>query len=128
MRMLTAAGILAVAYVVPALAQPEAQPQPTRPPQICIHPFDTPTGSIDHTKVVDAQTILFYMRDGKIWKNMLHAPCRGLLYHGFSFVTHQDLVCANAQAIQVIQTGQVCVLGDFVAYTPPPDTPPPAPH
>ena len=124
MRMLTATGFLAAAFAFPALAQTDSAPQPAKPQQICIRPFDTPTGSIDHTKIVDAQTILFFMRDGKIWKNTLKGPCRGLLFHGFSFLTRQDEVCANAQAIQVIETGQVCQLGDFTAYTPPP----PAPH
>lgn len=123
MRMLVAAGFLAVAYAAPAMAQSEPAPQPTKPQQICIRPFDTPTGSIDHTKVVDAQTVLFYMRDGKIWKNVLRGPCRGLLFHGFTFLTHQDSICSNAQAIQVIETGQVCQLGYFTPYEEPPPTP-----
>ena len=122
MRMLTATGFLAAAFAVPALAQTETAPQPAKPQQICIRPFDTPTGSIDHTKVVDAQTVLFFMRDGKIWKNTLKGPCRGLLFHGFTFVTRQDEVCPG-HGIQVIVTGQVCQLGDFTAYEPTPSTP-----
>ena len=117
MKMPTAIGLLATVASLPALAQ--NPPEQTKPQQVCIRPFDTPTGSIDRTKVVDPQTVLFYMRDGKIWKNRLHAPCRGLEFHGFSFVTHYDELCSNAVSIQVIDTGQVCQLGYFTPYTPP---------
>ena len=66
--------------------------------------------------------MLYILRDGKIWKNTLHTPCRGLEFHGFSFVTHYDEICSNAVSIQVIETGQVCQLGDFTPYTPAPET------
>lgn len=94
-----------------------AQPAPGHP--VCIRPFDLPTGSVDHTHVVDPKTILFYMRDGKIWKNSLPSACPGLMFHGFSFLTYQDEVCSNAQGIQVIETGEVCQLGAFTSYAPP---------
>jgi len=117
MKMLATTGFLVAAFALPALAQ--NTPTPEKLHQICIRPFDSATGSIDHTKVVDPQTVLFYMRDGKIWKNTLRGPCRGLELHGFSFVTHYDEVCSNAAAIQVIQTGEVCQLGYFTPYTAP---------
>ncbi|HUO91389.1 MAG TPA: hypothetical protein VMU22_00625 [Rhizomicrobium sp.] len=117
MKIPTAVALLAAVASLSALAQ--NSPEQTKPQQICIRPFDTPTGNIDHTKIVDPQTILFYMRDGKIWKNTLRGPCRGLEFHGFSFVTHYDELCSNAVAIQVIDTGQVCQLGYFTPYTPP---------
>jgi hypothetical protein len=125
MKMLVATAFLAAAIAVPALAQNTPTPDAVKPHQICIRPFDSPTGSIDHTKTVDPQTILFYMRDGKIWKNTLRSPCRGLLFNGFSFVTHYDEICSNAVSIRVIQTGQVCQLGYFTPYTadPAPQTP-----
>jgi hypothetical protein len=116
--------IVAAAAFAALTATTFAQTTPAEAPKsgpVCIRPFDTPTGSIDHTHVVDAQTVLFYMRDGKIWKNSLVAPCRGILLHGFSFVTHQDEVCSNATSIQVMETGQICQLGAFTPYTPPPD-------
>ena len=120
MKMLVVTGFLAAVTALPALAQ--NTPTPVTPRQICIRPFDTPTGSIDRTKVVDPQTVLFYMRDGKIWKNTLRGPCRGLEFHGFSFVTHYDELCSNAAAIQVIETGQVCQFGYFTPYMPAPET------
>lgn len=120
MKMLAsglASGFLAAALVVPAVAQnTPTPPDAAKPKQICIRPFDSPTGSIDHTKVVDPQTILFFMRDGKVWKNTLRGKCPGLEFHGFSFVTHYDELCSNAVSIQVVQTGEVCQLGYFTPY------------
>src|SRR5271155_775518 len=113
MKILAATGLLSAPVALPALAQNTPTPDAAKPRQICIRPYDTPTGNIDHTKVVDPQTVLFYMRDGKIWKNTLHTQCRGLEFHGFSFVTHYDELCSNAVSITVIETGQVCQLGDF---------------
>lgn len=120
MKISVAASIFLALGMTSVFAQTTPAPAPEKPHPVCIRPFDSPTGSIDHTHVVDARTILFYMRDGKIWKNELPSPCPGLLFHGFSFVTHQDEVCSNAQGIQVVETGQVCQLGTFSSYTPPP--------
>lgn len=98
--------------------------QPAKAAPVCIRPFDFSTGSIDHTHVVNPTTILFYMRDGKIWKNTLHQPCRGLMLHGFEFATRQDEICSNAQSIRIIQTGEICELGEFARYVPPPENAP----
>ena len=108
------------AFTTAAEAQPYMTPGSSGP--VCIRPFDTATGSLVRTKVVNPQTILFFMRDGTIWRNTLKGPCRGLMFHGFNFVTHQDEVCSNAMPIQVIETGEVCQLGAFTPYTPPPPT------
>jgi hypothetical protein len=114
MKMFTIAGFLA------ALTVTAAQAMPGNSAPICIRPFDAPTGGGYHTHVVDARTIVFYMRDGKVWQNTLREPCPGLALHGFRFVTHQDEVCSNAQTITVLESGAVCQLGEFTAYTPPP--------
>jgi len=115
MKLAAAISLFGLFAAVSANAQPTTAPGHT----VCIRPFDSPTGSIDHTHVVDTKTILFYMRGGKIWENTLPLPCRGLMFHGFTFLTRQDEVCSNAQAIRVIETGQVCELGQFTSYTPP---------
>jgi hypothetical protein len=86
--------------------------------RVCLN-IDMPN-AVDHTRTVDASTILFYMRDGKIWKNTLKTPCPGLLFHGFSYVTHYAELCGN-EGISVIETHQVCSLGNFAPYTPPPE-------
>ncbi len=121
MKAIVFAAAIAAIAAAPALAQPYTPMGKAAP--VCIRPFDTPTGSLVKTKVVNPQTILFYMQDGKIWKNTLKGPCRGLMFHGFNFLTHQDEVCSNAQPIQVIETGEICQLGAFVPYTPPPQAP-----
>lgn len=76
---------------------------------------------IDRTEVVDARTILFYMRDGKIWKNTLINYCPGLKYNGFSYspVPSSNTICGNMQTIRVLRDGTVCALGSFEPYTPP---------
>lgn len=112
MKMLAAIALSEAVLAAPLQAQP-ANTAPT-----CIRPFDFSTGSVDHTHVVNPTTILFYMRDGKIWKNALRQPCRGLTLHGFVFTTQQDEVCSNAQSIRVIQTGEICQLGEFTRYVP----------
>lgn len=106
-----------VAALVATAAQ--AQPGPGVGP-VCIRPFDTPDQTINHTHVVDPRTIIFYMRDGTAWKNTLKTACPQLMFHGFTFATDQDEVCANSQSIKVINSGEVCELGNFTRYTPPP--------
>ncbi len=88
---------------------------------VCLRPFDVsgPGGAIQ-THVVDPQTILFYMPNGKVWVNKLKTRCRGLMFHGFEYVTRQDELCSNQVAIRVIESGEVCKLGAFTPYTPPP--------
>lgn len=76
------------------------------------------TYQIDHTHVVDPRTVVFYMKDGKAWTNTLKGPCRGLEFHGFSYVTRSDQICSNAVPIRVIETGEVCALGAFTPAPP----------
>ena len=71
---------------------------------------------VDHTHVVDRSNILFYMRDGKVWKTHLTPACVNLDLSGFTMVGHPDQFCANAQTIQVINGGAVCKLGNFEPY------------
>lgn len=117
MKLAIAASFALLSGVAAVSAQPAA---PANPP-VCLR-LDMPK-NIDHTHVVDDRTVLFYMRDGKIWKNTLKSPCPGLLFHGFSFLTHYPEVCSNAQGIQVLVTGQVCSLGEFTPYQAPSPSP-----
>jgi hypothetical protein len=75
------------------------------------------TYMIDHTHVVDRNTLLFYTKDGHVWRNDLKSPCPGLEFHGFSFVSRSDQICSNAVGIRVIRTGEVCALGPFSPYS-----------
>ncbi len=115
--------IIAIAAAVSigaALSIGAAQAQGMQDPnhRVCLN-IDMP-GAVDHTKTVDASTILFYMRDGKVWKNTLKAPCPGLAFHGFTYVTHYAELCGN-EGINVLVTHQACSLGDFTPYAPAPD-------
>jgi hypothetical protein len=124
MRIFAAALLLAAAAGVSADAQPTTNGMPmqpgAKPAQICIQPMEMPgPGGNVQTRVLNPQTILFYMPDGKIWMNKLHAPCRGLMLHGFAYLTRYDELCSNAVGIRVLESGQVCELGAFTPYVPP---------
>jgi hypothetical protein len=81
---------------------------------ICLH-----TRDIDRTKVIDAKTILFIMKDGKVWRNTLLGPCPGLRFNGFVYVTHDEQICGNNQAIHVLRSYELCLLGPFTRETSP---------
>ncbi|HEX4157938.1 MAG TPA: hypothetical protein VHY79_05640 [Rhizomicrobium sp.] len=116
MKTLVATAFLAAIIAAPALAQPAAPTTGVGP--VCIHPFWTQQDTINHTHVLDPQHVLFYMRDGKVLLNTLKGPCPGLMFHGFSFVTPEDDICANSTHIQVIETHETCSLGPFTPYAP----------
>ena len=68
----------------------------------------------------DGQVIIFHMRDGSVWRNILQRPCPGLKFDGFAwklYGTHD--VCANEQIIHVLHSGEVCSLGNFEKVSPP---------
>jgi hypothetical protein len=88
---------IAATSIVPATAS-----------QICLRP-----NLIDRTKVVDAKTIDFRMRDGTVYRNVLRNSCPGLLFNGFVYVVRANEVCDNLQSIRVLQTHEICLLGAF---------------
>lgn len=120
MKSIAIAAVIAGLAVSPAAAGETAPAKPAKK-SLCLRVRD-----IDHTHVVDKNTILFYMRGGKIWKNTLLQPCPGLMWHGFTEVTHDGTICSNMHRIQILVTGQVCLLGRFTPYTPPPKEKPAA--
>lgn len=77
------------------------------------------TNLIDHTKAIDPKTLLFYMKDGKVWKNSLKTRCPSLKDFGFAYITPDGRICSNSQVIYVLKTHDACMLGDFELYTPP---------
>jgi hypothetical protein len=99
---------LLVALALPAAAPVAAQDQH---PNVCLN-----TTEIRNSQAVDARTILFKMRDGKVWRNTLAARCPDLVSQSagaFSQTVHTDFICANVQHITVVSTGMVCRLGEF---------------
>lgn len=88
---------LALGVVTPASAAPT-----------CLYTYQ-----IDRTKVVDAKTIDFRMRNGTVYRNVLRTSCTSLPFYGFVYVTRVDQICDNLQSIRVLQSNQVCLLGAF---------------
>jgi hypothetical protein len=104
-----AAAALALASGGAALAQGTGTMTDGR--HVCIW-----TRQIDHTHTVNPQTVLFYMKDGHVWRNDLKAPCPGLTFNGFTYVTHSDQICGPEIGIRVIRSGETCSLGEFSPY------------
>jgi hypothetical protein len=99
-----AASVLALDAGVPVEAQNASNGN------VCLN-----TTEILNTQAVDKRTILYRMRDGKLWRNTLAADCPTLVGFGsgaFSQVAHTDFICANSQMIKT-QSGNVCRLGEF---------------
>jgi hypothetical protein len=111
--------ILITAVAAAAVAAGAVSPVLAAAP-ICLEPT-----KIDHTHVQDASTILFYMKTGEVYVNKLPAPCPGLYLHGFEWTIRGGVnqVCSNANGIRVLVTDQVCAIGEFSPYTPPPKAP-----
>jgi hypothetical protein len=83
------------------------------------------SGDIARTSVPDARTILFHMKDGRVWRNTLMAACPELKFNGFIYdASPIGEICGNQQVIRVIHSGAVCMLGPFTPVAP---TPAPAP-
>lgn len=105
---------LFILFVSPLQATGYSQPQTN----VCLYTY-----LIDRTDIPDESTIVFHMKDRKIWTNKLPRRCPGLRFHGFSYVVRgNNEICGNLQSIRVLETGNVCLLGPFV----PGETKPPA--
>jgi len=78
------------------------------PPPVCLNVRD-----IARTETPNDRTIVFHMRDGKIWRNTLRNVCPMLKISPYVQKLTGDLVCSNQQIIHVVQTGNDCALGDF---------------
>ena len=116
MKFLAAAATTALLSVLAASAAIAApSPDGTGPNGACIYSRD-----IDHTRAPDDRTIFFYMRDGKVFRSALPQPCSQLSFNGFSYSPiPPDEICGNLQTIRVIRTGNVCMMGPLLPYTPP---------
>jgi hypothetical protein len=98
------ASTLALSSAVPV------QAQNTPGDKVCLN-----TTEILNTQAVDRRTILYRMRDGKVWRNQMDTDCPTLVGFGngaFTQVSHTDFICANSQMIKT-QSGNVCRLGSF---------------
>jgi Family of unknown function (DUF6491) len=94
-------------------------------------PFDRTPDSclsltrIDRTRVLDDQTILFYMRDDRVYRNFLPRKCPGLAEQNrFSYESRTGRLC-NIDTVTVLEQwagrleeGFTCRLGDFYPISP----------
>ena len=107
-RLSLLVAVAGLAASAPTLAQPG------KTGNVCIRTLD-----IDHTKTPDNRTILFYMKDGKIWSTTLASYCPELVFNGFVYVaTPPDNICGNMQAIRVVRSGAICEMGPLIPVTP----------
>lgn len=80
---------------------------------------------VDRTRVVDDQTILFYMRDDRVYRNFLPRKCPGLAQQNrFSYESRTGQLC-NVDTVTVLEqwagrleAGFTCRLGDFHPISP----------
>jgi hypothetical protein len=62
----------------------------------------------------DGKELTFKMRDGRVLVNHLRGICRDMIFTGYSWVLHGSHdVCENQTVLQVLQSGQTCILGRF---------------
>ncbi len=82
------------------------------PPSICLQSF-----RIDHTDVKDDHTILFYMIDHSVYRNVIPGGCPGLRNdpRGFTYapIPGSDEICSNLVTIRLNTDGIICELGAF---------------
>jgi hypothetical protein len=73
------------------------------------------TRDIVSSKSDDGKLMVFEMKNGQTLVNRLRGQCPDLKFNGFVWHLRSGdtSVCENAQSFQVIQSGQVCVLGAF---------------
>jgi hypothetical protein len=101
----SALAALLLLSVGPAVAQ---DPAPA-PAKVCLQ-----LREVQRTETPDDRTILFHMRDGKIWRNTLRQNCPMLRTSPWAQVLpNGEMVCSNQQFIHVLQTGNTCTLGEF---------------
>jgi len=107
--------LFTVAATVAFLAVPAFADQATETKAVCLQAHD-----VDHTHVLNDHQILFYMRGKKIWLNTLNGRCVTLPFQeGFAWSSDFPEYCANAETIRVVQSGEVCQLGEFTPYEKP---------
>ena len=59
--------------------------------------------------------MVFKMRDGRTYVNHLQGACPDLKFNGYSWALRggDTKVCEREQTLRVLQSGEVCVLGEF---------------
>lgn len=73
------------------------------------------TRDIVSSKSDDGKTMVFKLKNGQTLVNQLRGSCPDLKYNGYVWQLRSGdtQVCENTQSFQVLQSGQVCMLGNF---------------
>jgi hypothetical protein len=72
---------------------------------------------IDHTEVLDDQTLLFHMKDQAVWENLLPEKCDGLkAKNGFEYAGPEPKICGDIDLIHPLNSDASCALGPFQLY------------
>lgn len=98
-------------------AAPAATPDPTvgAPGPDCLELYQ-----IDHTEILDDNTILFHMKGKKTYVSKLPYRCHGLKFEdGFAYTTSITKICGKVDIIKVLRRGNSCPLGAFYEYVKP---------
>jgi hypothetical protein len=106
--------LLAVLALVGSTALAFAERPETDEPRVCIDVRD-----IRSRRAISDQEIRFEMDDGSVWVNRLKRPCPNLRFeNAFAWDVTGGTVCANAQTIYVLNSGNACQLGEFTPAEP----------
>ena len=78
------------------------------------------SSDIQNTVSPDGKVLMFHMKDGAVWRNMLQGSCPGLEFGGsFAWTLNGiDNICENQQTLRVLHSGEICTLGKFAKVTP----------
>jgi len=70
---------------------------------------------IQSTDSKDGKLLTFKMSDGRVLVNHLQGICSDLRFEGFVWVLRggDEDICENQQSLQVLRSGQTCLLGKF---------------
>ena len=101
-----------LSLIMATLAAVGALPIEAARANVCINIHDIVSSAPNR----DATSIIFKMRDGRVWRNDLQGSCPDLKFNGFAWsLRGTEQVCDSQQSITVIQSGEVCLLGKFTA-------------
>jgi hypothetical protein len=109
-KVLSGAAVLAALITVTAVMPAEAAGK------VCLQTRNMR----DTTPAPDGTAITFKMNDGSVWRNDLKGRCPDLKFNGFAWTVRNPggTVCDDEQVIEVIRSGEICVLGKFTQITP----------
>ena len=75
-------------------------------------------GHCQHPPSKDGKLLTLKMRDGRVLVNHLQGVCTDLRFNGFVWVLRgTNDICENQQSLRVMQSGQICLLGQVSIWS-----------